>query len=999
MTKKNNTQWRSLNSLLASSDVHEAAKHEFPEGASDSPTNVDRRQFLGILGATTALAGVGLQGCMRKRERHIRPFTNRPEDYLPGEARYYASNLFVGDEVLPVLVRSNDGRPSKIEGNPRSTEILGRSTVFAQAEILRLFDTDRARTAFSGDKELTESDVTKSLDILRGQLTDSKGQGTAVVVPPIPSPTLKAQLDAFQQTYPQAQLFVVDTKTAGHQQAALQALGVDNGRITYDLAAAKIVLTLDADILHTEGDVLRNSVGFSSNRTISTPRDELNRLYSVEPMFSVTGSNADHSLRLPASQIGAVTRAIAAGVGVGGVSAGELSADAQKFVTALVKDLKANAGNSAVAVGERQPAYVHQLGVAINQALGNLGKTVNIVQNDALPVGGSFSDLNKALAAGSITTILTLGVNTVYGAPTAWGFADNFKKAETRVTLAFHRDETALASTLHIPETHALECWGDLQANSGRLGIQQPLIEPLFPALSAIQVLNRLLTEDQNDDYNIVQDAWVKTIGGVGFGKAWDRWLHDGIGPVRELQAATPNLGGVGQAASAAETPAAPSGKQVELTLQNSSTVLDGRYGNVSWMQEFPHPISKLTWDNAALMNPTTADALGIKWGSANTSGKEKATILEITAGGRKIKVPAFIIPGIADNVVVVEFGYGRDLGPVSKDAGVDVRGIQDEDGSWIIPNAAVATTSERYMLASTQDHWSMNPMPGNERYHRPLVRETDIETYRQRPDFVRDDDEVAPSEARSLWTEPNPSQGQQWGMSIDLNACTGCGACTIACQAENNIVVVGKSQVLNGREMHWIRIDRYFTGEETDPGLVNQPVGCQHCATAPCEAVCPVAATIHSSEGLNDMVYNRCIGTRYCANNCPYKVRRFNFLAYSRYETESNEMMALQRNPRVTIRHRGVMEKCSYCVQRINHERVRARVHGDGIIADGAIQVACEQACPTGAIIFGDINDPTSRVSIAKRQDRNYELLGWLNTQPRTTYLARVRNPNPELA
>lgn len=987
-----------MNALLATSDERKADQHEFPEGASELPvTDVSRRQFIGLLGASAALAGVGLQGCMRKRVEHIVPFTSRPEDYLPGEARYYASNLLVGAEVMPVLVRSNDGRPSKIEGNPRAIDTLGRSTAYAQAEILRLFDTDRARVPSRGDDEITWPALESELADLRKALTANRGEGVAVVVPPIPSPTLNAQLKAFAAAYPQSKQFVVDTTVIGNQAAALKAAGAENADVTYDLADAKVLVTLDADILHNEGEALRNTVAFTKARTIATPQSELNRLYSVEPLFSVTGSNADHHLRVPASQVGLVARAIAAGVGVSGVT-GEAPAGTEDVVAALVNDLKANRGTSAITVGERQPAWVHQLGLAINEALGNIGKTVLVVQNPAKPVGGDIHALNEALASGSIKTVLTLGVNTVFAAAGTLNFADNFAKAEQRITLAYHRDETAKASTLHIPEGHALETWGDLQASSGHLGIQQPLIDPIFPSLSAIELLDALTQESVRDSHDVVQAVWADSIGGIGFKSAWNRWLHDGIGPKQQLPAAAVNTASAAAASAAATIAAAPTSSAVEVVFQNSPTILDGRYANTSWMQEYPHPISKLTWDNAALMSPATAANLNVKWGSGQQQGAEKAQVLNVTVDGRSVEVPAFIIPGIAENVVVLEFGYGRDIGYIAKGAGFNVRPLTSPETGWIASGASISVTKNTYMLATTQDHWSLVPM-NNPEYARPLVLETDIATYRQRPNFILDEELMRPSQLKSLWTEPNPRTGQQWGLSIDLTSCIGCGACTIACQAENNIAVVGKKEVLNGREMHWIRIDRYFTGDESNPGIVQQPVGCMHCETAPCEQVCPVAATIHSPDGMNDMVYNRCVGTRYCANNCPYKVRRFNFFAYNRYETESNELLELQRNPRVTIRHRGVMEKCTYCVQRINHARIEAKRDSDGIIADGAVQTACQQACPAGSIVFGDINDPTSKVSVAKRQDRNYVLLSWLNTKPRTSYLAKVRNPNPELA
>lgn len=985
-----------MNALLATSEEREAAQHEFPEGASELPaTDVNRRQFLGLLGASAALAGVGLQGCMRKRVENILPFTSRPEDYLPGEARYYASNMLIGAEVVPVLVRSNDGRPSKIDGNPRSTETLGRSTAFAQAEILKLYDTDRARTPMLGDAEISWSKLEEELVTLRQAIAANSGQGVAVVVPPVPSPTLKAQLDAFKQAYPQSQLFVVDTAAANHQAAALHEAGAPNARVAYNLEEAKVVVTLDADILHSEGEALRNTVAFTKQRTISTPQSDLNRLYSIEPLYSVTGSTADHHIRVPASQVGVAARAIAAGIGVSGVS-GEAPAGFEDVIQALVNDLQANRGTSVVAVGERQPAWVHQLGFAINNALGNLGKTISIVQNPAMPEGGDLQDLNEALAGGTIQTVLTLGVNPVYAASKE--FADNFAKADTRVALAFHRDETSSVSTLHVPEAHALETWGDLLSNGGHLGIQQPLIEPIFPSLSAIELLDVLVEGQARDSHDVVKNVWATTIGGIGFAAAWRRWLHDGIGPKQELATVNLATGGVAAAVNAATIPAAPSASAVEIAFQNSPTILDGRYANTSWMQEYPHPISKLTWDNAALMSPETAANLNIKWGSGQQVGRETAEILELSVDGRSVKLPAFIIPGIAENTIVVEFGYGRDIGYISKGVGFDVRPLVDDQNNWIASGVTVKKTSDTYMLATTQDHWSLVPMD-NPAYARPLVMETDIESYRQRPNFVLDEELMRPSQLHSLWTEPNPRTGQQWGLSIDLTSCIGCGACTIACQAENNIPVVGKEEVLNGRELHWIRIDRYFTGDESNPGIVQQPVGCMQCETAPCEQVCPVAATIHSADGLNDMVYNRCIGTRYCANNCPYKVRRFNFFAYNRYETESNELLELQRNPRVTIRHRGVMEKCTYCVQRINQARIEAKRDSDGIIADGAVQTACQQACPAGSILFGDINDPTSKVSVAKRQDRNYVLLSWLNVKPRTSYLAKVRNPNPELA
>lgn len=991
------TQWRSLNALNASAEFSAQSRNEFPEGATELPAaDVNRRQFLGLMGASAALAGAGLQGCMRKPVEHIVPFSRRPEDYAPGEASFYATSLWVAGGVQPALIRSNDGRPTKLEGNPRSAATRGRSTAFAQAEILRLYDPDRVQQPLRDGAAISWDDLSSDVAALREALSGNGGQGAALLVEDRNSPSLAAQVDAFAQAFPQARVYAYSTGRSTAQDAALEAVGAPLGTLAHNLEAADVVLSLDADFLHTGPDALQNTVGFSARRQLKdASTDSMNRLYVVEPGYSVTGGNADNHLRLAASQIGAFARALAAELGVAGAS-GDAPAGAEAWVSAVAADLQSARGSSLVIAGERQPAWVHALAMAINAQLGNVGTTVTVHDNPSRPqrVGG-LNELAQAISSGEITTLINAGQNPAYDAAGSLELSSALEGLETLVSLSYHNDETASLAGWVIPQAHALETWGDTREAQGRPSVQQPLIEPLFRSLSDIELLALLSTGELTASYDIVRGTWQEVVGGLNFEGNWRRWLHDGVGPELPLATREPSLSGAAALLADAEVPTAPTANALEVNFQLSATLHDGRYANVAWMQEYPHPITKLTWDNAAVVSTATADALGIQWGSGQRRGVENASVVELTVNGRTVQIPLFAVPGVADNVILLDYGYGRG-GRVAEGAGVNVRPLQDATG-MIATGATVRDTGSRYELASTQDHWSLVP-DGQEQYARPLVREADLDAYRENPDFPMEDELMPAEKIRSLWTEPNPTEGQQWGMAIDLTSCIGCGACTIACQAENNIPVVGKSEVLNGREMHWIRIDRYFTGDPSSPELVHQPLGCLHCENAPCEQVCPVAATVHGPEGTNDMVYNRCIGTRYCANNCPYKVRRFNFFNYNREDTEENSLLNLQRNPRVTVRHRGVMEKCSYCVQRINAARIEAKVDGDGLISEGGVQTACQQACPAGSIVFGDINNPNSAIAEARRNPRNYALLSWLNSQPRTTYLAKVRNPNPEL-
>ncbi len=999
-------QWRSLDQLNAAPDAIEQLHHEFPEGTTErEPTGIERRQFMQIMGASAAMTGVGLTGCLRKSSENILPFAERPEDRIPGVPERYATGLWSACTVVPALVTSYDGRPTKVDGNPRDARTGGSTSPFAQAEILNIYDRSRSNQPWHDGNAARWADAYEAMEQARTALRANGGAGTALVVDGRPSPTLARQVRELQQALPQLQVFVGDPIVRGNRFAGLRAACGDGATISYNLSRAKVIVSLDCDFAGTEPDAIANARGFAAGRRVQTPTDEMNRLYVVEPSFSATGSTADHHLHIPASEVGSVLKALAQQVFSGGVSdqvgvgaalaGASAPAGSGELIAAMASDLAANVGSAVVMVGERQPAWVHALALALNQSLNAVGGAGAVVQLREEPTyieAGGLADLQDALASG-ITTLIIAGANPAYDA-SGTGMAEAIAAVENSFHLGYYRDETAEVSKWHIPQCHQLEAWGDLLSADGTGVIQQPLIAPLYISKSDIEFLHQITGDgSEADAMSIVQATWLSADRQHDPAGTWRTWLRDGLIPAARPSAKSVQAAGILEAANFASNPA---GGDYELNFQLDTKIFDGRYVNNPWLQELPDFVTKLTWDNAALVSPATADELGLRYGSGAKYGREKVNFVRLSANGAEVEIPAFVVPAVADKTIVLPIGYGRSIGIVAEGAGRNVNPIRSANSPWIA-RATVQNAGGRYKLATTQDHGSL--VPGDvEYYARPLVREATLEEFRHHPDFVRDDDLMQAGKINSLWTEPNARHGQQWGMTIDLSTCVGCNACVVACQAENNISVVGKQRVLEGREMHWIRIDRYFTGDPESPEVVSQPVGCMHCENAPCEQVCPVAATVHSPEGLNDMVYNRCIGTRYCANNCPYKVRRYNFFAFAKEDYQDNRLITLARNPNVTVRHRGVMEKCSYCVQRISAAKLEAKKHGTGIIPDGQIVVACQQACPTDAIVFGDVNNPNSAVSQSKGRDTNYGLLEWLNTKPRTTYLAKIRNPNPEL-
>ena len=972
------TYWKSLEELAGTPQVLEFLHREFPEQASTFDDPEGRRGFLKMMGASLALAG--LTGCTRQPEEKIVPYVTPPEEVVPGRPLFFATALTDGGYAKGVLVESHMGRPTKVEGNPDHPASLGATDVFGQAAVLDLYDPDRSQTlTYLGEIQPWGSFLAAVKVALQGQ-SAARGAGLRILTDTVTSPTLIAQIQELLAAYPSARW---------HQYDPVGSAGA-TPEVRYDLDKADVIVCLDADFVGFGPANLPLIRAFTRRRKLGHDDGApgMNRLYVAESSPSLTGALADHRLPMRASEVEGIARALAAGVGAEGGTAAASSPHGA-WVAAVAKDLQAHAGRGVVMAGPWQPPAVHALARAINQRLGNVGQTAT----DAPPVGArpadattSLVELAAAMEAGQVQVLAILGGNPVYDAPADLAFARKMDKVALRVHLGLYDDETAERCHWHVPAAHPLEAWSDARAFDGTVTIVQPLIAPLYAGCkSAHEVLAAFTVKPERSGYDIVREYW-KAQGVVGADeKAWQRALHDGV-----LVAAAPAAPAAAPGGAAAPTsavpapppPAAPA-QGLELVFRPDASVRDGRFANNGWLQELPRPLTKLTWDNAALMSPRTAQSLGIS--VASTALGSETDVVELRYRGRTAKAPAWIVPGHPDGTVTVHLGYGRTrAGRVGNGVGFNAYALRTSDAPWFGGGLEVKKTGDRYLLACTQDHWSMEG--------RNPVRAGTLEEYENDPAYAR---ELFEHPSREMTLYPNfEYRGHAWGMAIDLNSCVGCNACTIACQAENNIPVVGKEQVGRGREMHWIRVDRYYSGPVENPETHHQPVPCMHCENAPCEVVCPVAATTHSDEGLNDMVYNRCVGTRYCSNNCPYKVRRFNFFLYADYETPS---LKLQRNPDVTVRSRGVMEKCTYCVQRINRARIDARNEGRPI-RDGEIRTACQAACPGEAIVFGDVNDPNSLVSRLKAEPRNYGLLADLNTRPRTTYLSHVKNPNPEM-
>ncbi|MGE3841444.1 MAG: TAT-variant-translocated molybdopterin oxidoreductase [Vicinamibacterales bacterium] len=997
------TYWRSLDELADTPEFREMLHREFPEQASEFTDPKGRRRFLKLMSASMALAGV--TGCTRQPSERIVPYVRQPEEIIPGRPLFYASAMPFGGAATPVLVESHMGRPTKIEPNPQHPATRGGSDTFAQAAVLTLYDPDRAQAVTNGDDIRPWGAF---LQVLQGALIAQRalgGAGLRIVTETVVSPTLHEQMTQLLADLPQARWIQWDAASRDNvREGARRAFG-EYVEPQYAFDKAQVVLSLDSDFLMDGPGHLRWTRDFIDQRRLVAGRTTMNRLYVAESTPSNTGIKADHRLALKAGLIEALARAVAAGVGVAGAAGGDVPGVPAAWLSTVVADLQAHRGASIVIAGEHQPAAVHVLAHAINEALGNVGTTVTYTAPAAVQPSNQLADLQALVAdmdGGRVDVLVLMGEsNPVYTAPVDLQFGERMQKVGLRVQLSLFVDETARQCHWHVPMAHFLEAWSDVRAFEGTVSICQPLIAPLYDCRSPHELLVAMSRRTDRTGHDVVQEFWTRqwnerasgrfgTLArpdGTDYATGEDFWretLHDGFipGSAFASRPVTVQAGAVGSGGATA------AGSGLEVVFRVDSKVWDGRFANNGWLQELPNPVSKITWDNVALVSPATAERLGVSSGYVRGTLKtaQATDVVEIAVGSAKVRVPVWILPGQPDDSLTVHIGYGRQrAGRVGDGVGVDVSPLRPSTALWMAQGAQVTSTGDEWGIACTQHHFALEG--------RNMVRATALPMYQDDPEFAHHLGHQ-PAHEETLWGNPWEYKGNAWGMSIDLNACTGCNACVVACQSENNIAVVGKEQVMAQREMHWIRIDRYYAGSIDDPDMYYQPMLCQHCENAPCEVVCPVAATTHSEEGLNDMVYNRCVGTRYCSNNCPYKVRRFNFLLFSDFDTPSLKLM---RNPDVTVRSRGVMEKCTYCVQRINHARIDAKREDRGI-RDGDIVTACESACPAQAIVFGNINDPEARVAKMKQEPRNYAVLGELNVRPRTTYLAAVRNPNPSL-
>ncbi len=958
--------WRSCEELAQTAEFRKFAEtfgeDEFVERGLAGDDARSRRRFLQLMGASIALGGAS--ACTKQPKETIVPYVRQPEEIVLGNPLFYATTITNAGLGTGLLVESHEGRPTKIEGNPDHPASLGSTSPQMQASVLTLYDPDRSQSVLHDGFADTWGNFAIALGGARDLAVSKKGEGLRILTGAVTSPTLADQLNRVLQALPEARWHQWEPcGRHGAYAGSVAAFGKPWNTI-YRFDRARRIVSLDADFLDpASAGGLRHMHDYSGLRrqAAQNPTSEFPRLYVAESTPSTTGGMADHRYRVRAGEIEAWADQLKNGSGDPHAS--------------IWKDLDAFRGASIVIPGQYQPPRVHALAHAMNRMLGNAGKTVvytDPVEANPMDQLASLTQLVQDMRSGAVDTLLMLDGNPAYDSPADLDFLGALKQVKLRAYAGLFDNETAQWCHWHVPQAHYLESWSDARAWDGTMSIVQPLIAPLYNGKSAHEVLNVLLGNPDLSGHDTVKEFWRSQHKGSDFADFWQISLHDGVVAGTALPEKTPPAA---QIPAAAQIQAAATAG-VELTFRPDPTVGSGADSNNAWLQELPKPPNKMTWDNAVWLSPATAQRMGVDTGD----------MVELNLAGRKIAGAVWVQAGQADESAAIHFGYGRTrAGRIANDIGFNAYPLRTSNALWHASTLEVKRVSGSYSFATTQQTQNME--------ERDPFRLATIAEYRARPDFANPPEQRVPPPDMTMFPMW-PYRNYKWGMSIDLTACTGCNACMVACQAENNIAIVGKEEVAKGRHMNWIRVDRYFSGASSDPEMLFQPVPCMQCENALCELVCPVAATVHSGEGLNEMVYNRCVGTRYCSNNCPYKVRRFNFLLYSDWYTPS---LWGVRNPDVTVRSRGVMEKCSYCVQRINAAKIHSEEQ-NRTVRDGEIVTACQQACPAEAIVFGDLNDPNSKVSVRKRQQRDYGLLEDLNTHPRTTYLARLRNPNPDL-
>ena len=1005
MSPMNMKYWRSLDELEQTAEFREAVRREFPDDDWDTLPPATRRRFLKVMGASLALAG--LTACRWPKEEIV-PFAHRPVGRTPGVPQRFATSMEIGGVAIGMLVTSFDGRPIKAEGNPLHPDSLGALSAVAQADLLQLYDPDRSRRVLLREGGQQYVKDWSDFEFLAGERFSDAGAAVAVLTGASSSPTFAALRNRFLAARPHAKWYEYEPVSRDNEREGTRLVFGSAVRVHPHLSEAEVVACFDADPLFDHPAALRLAREFASSRDPELGSGA--RLYVGESGYSLTGARADHRAAVASSRVPELLAAVAnrlvaehglelpaAAAGFAGSTDHTGADDERHFVNLLAADLMAHRNGAVVLVGPRQAPAVHALAAVLNHALGATGSTITYTAEpnpDRPSHLEAISDLARRIQDDEIETLLILGGNPAYDAPADLGFSDLLAKVPVSVHLSLFDDETSQQCTWHLPGAHTLESWGDGTAWDGTLTLRQPLIEPLYGGRSAIEVLAVAAGDGPKSGHELVRENLGGRFSAPLIEESWRQALHDGVVGQSAWENVTPKpdparlasaVDGLRELLGAGR----PAAERAELILVPDARVFDGRFANNGWLQELPDAITKITWDNALMISPATARDIGVS--------DSEVALVEVR--GASLELPVYILPGMARNCAAAALGYGRTAaGQIGNGVGVDTYRLRTTAAPHILSGVTISGTGRRYDLATTQDHFAIDTIGFSERNLRvaDLVREASLDAYLENPEIIHEHEHHPP--LISLWKDQE-YEGEQWGMAVDLNTCIGCNACIVACQAENNIPVVGRQQVLNQREMQWIRLDRYFktppgvTPDEVDDAeIVFQPMTCVQCENAPCEQVCPVAATQHTTDGLNAMVYNRCIGTRYCSNNCPYKVRRFNFFNYHKDLADTTKM---QFNPEVTVRARGVMEKCTFCVQRIEAVRIAAR-NDNRPIADGEIMPACAQTCPTNAISFGNLNDPSSEVSRSREDHRSYATLAELNIRPRTHYLARLSNPAP---
>ena len=950
-----------------------------PQEPTVGNANISRRDLLTLASSLTALSL--LPACRRPAERIV-PNVSRPEQIIPGRPLHYATALSFMGTAFGLLVETHEGRPTKVEGNPRHPETRGASSSFLQASIMQLYDPERSRSATQRGSVRDWQSVSSQLSALGQSLKLDRGRSFAVLTDDHRSPTLAAALKELRASLPEAQFYSYATFDRSQQHTGAQIAFGRRLETVHAFSKADVVVVLDADPLALEGSPLRAARDWAARR--APEQGPMNRWYVIESSLTITGSVADHRFRCEPSDLPRVLCALVSELHarqliqvdmalLGAVNQVSASLDLNRWsprLNAIVNDLSRSRGRSLIVAGLRQPMAVHALVHWLNDALENQGATLKYVRCFDEQVGGvaALAELANRLRTGTTQQVLILGANPVYDAPGELEFNEAMAQARTSIHAGLYHDETAQACTWHVNQAHPFESWSDVVSEDGTGSIVQPLIAPLFDGRSEVEVVHALLGKTASA-YDCVRGYWMSRLSKTQFERDWRKALHDGIieGTAFPTEVAVPAPDTI-----ASELISLIQLRQqgYEISLVPDAHTYDGRYANSAWLHEMPEPFTKVTWGNVARVSQTLAAKYELSDGDVISLGIE----------GRKVHIPVLVAPGQADNTISITLGQGRESGGrIASSTGVNAHPLRSVRSPFLAQCRCFERQSHRVELARSQEQFSMQG-----RAPVQVVRFGETaqlgSRHSSQPEFV-----AYPTKAKAT---------HAFGMSIDLSQCTGCNACAVACQAENNVSVVGVDGVRQRRLMHWLRMDRYYEGTGDDIFAYAQPIVCQQCENAPCETVCPAGATAHSPDGLNDMVYNRCVGSRYCANNCPFKVRKFN---YVEYWSAVEPLRRLQLNPDVTVRSRGVMEKCTFCVQRINAAKIDSKRNATPI-ADGAIATACEQACPTKAIIFGDLVDKQSRVTQSVGGTRGYRLIEELNLQARVHYLSKVRNPNPEL-